>query len=119
MKQDIINNTPDYSYNNNIEHILQVSISDDAFGTDVERSLKAEVILGAKKNGRLTSIFQLLAASNFCKKVINSIYPEAQNPGVNRRVRNQIFFPNGQIYYPQNMDGMVNIFWTHTSDTNL
>ena len=50
----------------------------------LERSLKAEIVLGAK-NGRDTSIFQLLAASNFCKKAINSIYPETQNPGVNRR----------------------------------
>ena len=67
----------------------------------------------------ITSIFQLFAASNFCKKAINSIYSEAQNPGVNRRVHNQISFPNGQIYYPENLDGMFNILSTHTSDTNL
>ena len=84
----------------------------------MERSLKAEIILGAK-NGRDNPIFQLLAASNFCKKAINSIYPEAQNPGVNRRVHNQIFFPSGQIYYPENLDRMINFLWTHTSDTNL
>ena len=60
-----------------------------------------------------------MTASNFCKKAINSIYPEAQNPGVNRRLQNQIFFPDGQIYYPENLDRMMNILWTHTSDTNL
>ena len=62
----------DYSYNKHVEYILQVSISDDIFGTDIERSLKAEIIPGTK-NGRDTSIFQLLAARNICKKSINSI----------------------------------------------
>ena len=38
----------------------------------MERLLTADIILGAK-NGRDTSIFQLLAASNFYKKAINSI----------------------------------------------
>ena len=60
-----------------------------------------------------------MTASNSCKKAINSIYPEAQNHGLNRRVHNQIFFPNGQIYYPENLDGMINTLWTNTSDTNL
>ena len=117
MKQDTIDNKEEYSYKS-VEYILQVFISDNALGTDMERSLKAEIIVGAK-NGRDTLIFQLLVTSNFCKKAISSIYPEAQNPGVNRRVTNQIFFPSGQIYYPENLDGMINILWTHTSDTNL
>ena len=48
MKQDTIDNMAEYSYNKSVEYILQVSISDDAFGTDMEKSLKAEIILGAK-----------------------------------------------------------------------
>ena len=72
-----------------------------------------------QKNGSDASIFQLLAASNFCKKALNCMYPETQNPGVNIRIHNQIFFHSGQIYYPENPDGMINILWTHTSDTNL
>ena len=51
MKQDTIDNMAEYSYNKSVEYILQVSISDDAFGTDMERSLKVEIILGTK-NGR-------------------------------------------------------------------
>ena len=82
----------EYNYSKSVEDILQVSISNDAFGIDMERSLKAEIILGAK-NGRDTSIFQLLEARNFCKEVINTIYPEAQNPSVTRRVHNQISSP--------------------------
>ena len=53
------------------------------------------------------------------QKAINSIYPEAQNPGVKQKVCNQIFFPSGQTYYPVNLDGSINILWTHTSDTHL
>ena len=116
--KDTINNMAQYSYNKSVEHILQFSISDDTFGTDMERSLKVEIILGAK-NERDTSIFQLLVASNVCKKAINRIYPDAQNPGVNRRVHNHIFYPSGQIYYHENLDGMINILWTHTSDIYL
>ena len=48
MKQDTIDNMAEYSYNKSVEYILQVSISDDAFGTDMGRSLKADIILGAK-----------------------------------------------------------------------
>ena len=47
MKQDTIDNMAEYSYKS-VEYILQVSINDDAFGTDMERPLKAEIILGAK-----------------------------------------------------------------------
>ena len=99
MMQDTIDNMAEYSYNKSVKYIIQISISNDTFGTDMERSLKAEIILGAK-NGRYTSIFQLLAASNFCRKVINSIYPEAQNPGVDRRVHNQVFFPQWSDILP-------------------
>ena len=48
MKQDTIDNMAEYSYNRSVEYIPQVSINDDAFGTDMEMSLKAEIILGAK-----------------------------------------------------------------------
>ena len=63
MKQDTIDNMAECSCNKSVEYILQDAISDDAFGTDMERSLKAEIILGAK-NGRYL-IFQKLAANNF------------------------------------------------------
>ena len=102
MKQDTIDNIAEYSYNKSVEYILQVSISDEAFGTVMERSLKAGIILGAKME-EIPQYFSLVA-SNFCKKAINSIYPEAQNPGVNRRVHNQIFFHDGQIFYLKNLD---------------
>ena len=66
MKQDTTDNMAEYIYNKSVEYILQVSISDDAFGTDMERSLKAEVTLGAKY-GRDTLIFHLMAAT-FAKR---------------------------------------------------
>ena len=46
MKQDTIGNMAEYSYNKSVEYILQDSVTDDTFGTDMERSLKAEIILG-------------------------------------------------------------------------
>ena len=45
--------------------------------------------------------------------------PRSTESGANRRVYNQIFSPDQQIYYPENLDGMINILWTHTPDTNL
>ena len=66
MKQDTIDNMTEYTYNKSVEYILQVFISDNAFGTDMERSLKAEITFGAK-NGRDASIFWLLAARHFGK----------------------------------------------------
>ena len=84
----------------------------------MERSLNAEIILHAKHGGD-TSIFQLLAASNFCKNAINSIYPEAQSPHGNRKGAQSNLFPSGQIYYPENLDGIINILSTLTSDINL
>ena len=114
MKQGTLDNMAEYSCNKSVEYILQVSISDDAFGTDMERSLKAEIILDDKKNN-----ISVIGGQQLLQKAINSIYLEAQNPVAKRRLHNQIFFPDGQIYYPKNLDGMINILWTHTSDTNL
>ena len=49
MKQDTVDNTAEYSYNKSVEYILQVPFSDEAFGTDMERSLNVEIILGEKR----------------------------------------------------------------------
>ena len=70
------------------------------------------------KDGQYPSILNLLANCNLIQKPLNSVYPEAQNPGVDRDAHNQVFFPLGQIYYPENLDGIVTILWTQTSDTN-
>ena len=48
IKQDTIGNMAEYSYNKSVKYILQVSISDDALGIDMERLLKVEIILGTK-----------------------------------------------------------------------
>ena len=42
LKQDIIDNMEEYIYNKSVEYILQISISDDAFGTDMKRSLESK-----------------------------------------------------------------------------
>ena len=42
MKQDTIDNMAEYSYNKSVEYIMQVSIRDDTFGTDMEKSLKTD-----------------------------------------------------------------------------
>ena len=117
MKQDTIDNMAEYSYNKSVEYILQVSISDDAFGTDMERSLKAEVKLGAKME-EIPQYFSYWQPVTFVKG--NKQYiPKSTDSWCNRRVHNQIFFRGGQTYYPENLDGIINILWMHTSDTNL
>ena len=109
----------EYSYHRIMEYIVQVSISDEALvPNNIQSSFWNETMISAK-DGQYSSILHLLANCNLIQKPLNSVYPKAQNPGVDRDVHNQVFFPIGQIYYPENLDGMVTILWTHTSDTNL
>ena len=109
----------EYSYDGIMEYIVQVSISDEALvPNDIQASFRNETLTSAK-DGQYSSILHLLAICNVIQKPLNSVYPKAQNPGVDRDVHNQVFFPIGQIYYPENLDGMVTILWTHTSDTKL
>ena len=109
----------EYSYEGIMEYIVQVSISDNSFiANDRLSSFRNEVMLTAK-DGKYSSILHLLASCNVLQKPINSIYPEAQNPGVDRDVHNQVFFPVGNIYYPETLDGIITILWTHTHDTKL
>ena len=98
---------------------MQVSISDEALVCgDTQSSFQNETMMSAK-DGQYSSILHLLAICNIIQKPLNSVYPKAQNPGVDRDVHNQIFFPTGKVYYPENLDDMVTILWTHTSDKNL
>ena len=83
-----------------------------------ESSFRNEVMMTAK-DGKYSSILHLLGSCNVLQKPINSIYPEAQNTGVDRDVHNQVFFPVGNIYYPETLDGIITILWTHTHDTKL
>ena len=109
----------EYSYEGIMDYIVQVSISDNSFvANDRLSSFCNEVMLTAK-DGKYSSILHLLASCNVLQKPINSIYPEAQNPGVDRDVHNQVFFPVGNIYYPETLDGIITILWTHTYDTKL
>ena len=109
----------EYSYEGIMDYIVQVSISDNSFvANDRLSSFRNEVMLTAK-DGKYSSILHLLASCNVLQKPINSIYPEAQNPGVDRVVHNQVFFPVGNIYYPETLDGIITILWTHTHDTKL
>ena len=71
------------------------------------------------RNGMDASILHLFAICNVVKMPLNIIYPKAAHPGVNRDVHNQMLFPFGQIYYPENLDGIINILWTHSSNPNL
>ena len=70
------------------------------------------------KDGKYSSILHL-ASCNALQMPINSIYPEAQDPGVDRDVHNQVFFLVGNIYYPEMLDGIITILWTRTHDTKL
>ena len=108
----------EYSYDKILEYIIQVSISDEACEDNLQSSFKKEVMLSAR-NGVDASILHLFAICNVVKMPVNSIYPKAVNPGVNRDVHNQMLFPLGQIYYPENLDGMISLLWTHCSNTNL
>ena len=108
----------EYSYAKMLEYIIQVSISDEACDDNLQSSFKKEVMLSAR-NGVDASIIYLFAICNVVTMLVNSIYPKAANSGVNRDVHNQMLFPLGQIYYPQNLDGMISILWTHSSNTNL
>ena len=109
----------EYSCEGIMDYIKQVSISDESFvANDKLSSFRNEVILTAK-DGKYSSILHLLASCNALKMPINSIYPEAQNPGVDRDVHNQVFFPVGNIYYTEVLDRVITILWTHTHDTKL
>ena len=109
----------EYSYDGIMDYIMQMSITDESFvAKDILSSFCNEVRLTAK-NGKYSSILHLLASCNAIQKPLNSIYPKAENPGVDRHVHNQVFFPTGKIYYPDTLDGMLTILWTHTCDTKL
>ena len=97
-----------YSYNKILEYIIQVSISDEACDDNLLSSFKKEVMLSAR-NEVDASILHLFAIGNALKMPVNSIYPKAASPGVNRDVHNQMLFPLGKIYYPENLDGMISI----------
>ena len=71
------------------------------------------------RNGVDASILYLFAICNVAKMPVNSIFPKAANPGMNRDVHNQMLFPLGQIYYTENFDRMISILWTQSSNTNL
>ena len=93
-------------------------ISGEAWDDNLWGSFKKEVMLSTR-NGVGASILHLFAICNVVKMIVNSIYPKATNPYVNRDVHNQMLFPLCQIYYPENLDGMISILWTHSSNTNL
>ena len=52
----------------------------------------------------ILSILHLLASCNAVQKPLNSIYPKSDNPGVDRDVHNQVFFPTGNIYSQWDVD---------------
>ena len=80
---------------------MQMSISDESFvANDILSSFCNEVRLTAK-NGEYSSILHLLASCNAIQKSLNSIYPKAQNPGVDRDVHNQVFFPTRENLLPR------------------
>ena len=108
----------EYSYDKILEYIIQVSISDEACDDNLQSSFKKEVMLSAR-NGVDASILHLFVMCNVVKMPVNNIYPKSANPGVNRDAHNQMLFPFGQIYYPENLDGMISILWTHSLNTNL
>ena len=109
----------EYSYDGIMDYIMQVSISDESFvANDILSSFHNEVRLTAK-NGKYSSILHLLASCNAIQKPLNSIYPKAENPGVDRDIHNPVFFPTGKIYYPDTLNGMLTILWTHTCDIDM
>ena len=109
----------EYSYEGVMEYIMQVSISDEALVCgDIQSSFLNETMMSAK-DGQYSSILHLLAICNIIQKPLNSVYPKAQNPGIDRDVHNQIFFPTGKVNYLEKLDDMVTILWTHTSNKNL
>ena len=109
----------EYSCEGIMDYVIQVSISDESFVANEKLSSFCNEVILTAKDGKYSSILHLLASCNVLQMPINSIYPEAQNPGVDRDVHNQVFFPVRNIYYPEMLDGMITILWTHTHDTKL
>ena len=101
-----------------LEYIIQVSIRDEACDDNLQSFSKKGVMLSAR-NGVDASILHLFAICNVVKMPVNSIYPKAATSGVNRDVHNQMLFPLDQIYYPENLDGMISILWIHSSNTDF
>ena len=109
----------EYSYDGIMDYIIQVSVSDRSYvPNNKERSFQNEV-MHSTKSDTYASVLHIIASCNIIKKPINSIYPMVNNPGVDRDAHNQVFFPIGNIYYPEKLNEVVTILWTHTSDTNL
>ena len=115
---DTLNSMVETSFEDMVKYIMQVSVSDEAFDSDLDKSLKAEVMLTAR-SGQYASLIHLFAISNFTGKPINSMYPRAQNPGVNRDVHNQILFPECKMYYTDDLHEVIHVLWTHTSVTSM
>ena len=82
------------------------------------KSFQKEDLMSAK-SGTCTSVLHILATCNITKKVVNIIYTKAHNSGVDRGIHNQVFFPMGQMFYPENMAEVISLLWTHTSITSL
>ena len=117
--EDTVKEMAEYSYDGVMDYIIQVSISDGSFiPNDKYACFRNEVMLSAKSDTH-ASLLHILANCNIFSVPINSIYPTVQNPGVDRDVHNQVFFPVGKTYYPESLNEIVTILWTHTSNTNL
>ena len=84
----------------------------------MSESFQKEIMMSAK-SGVYTSVLHILATCNITKKPMNSIYPMTQNPGVHRDVHNQVFFPTGQMDYPENLAQVISLLWTHIYITSL
>ena len=117
--EDTFKEMAEYSYDGVMNYIIQVSISDGSFvRNDKYACFRNEVMLSTKSD-TYASLLHILANCNIFSMQIISIYPTVQNPGVNRDVHNQVFFPVGKIYYPESLNEIVIILWTHTSNTNF
>ena len=106
------------SYDKIQEYIIQILISDEACDDNLQSFFKkVSDVKCWEWSG--CSILHLFAICNVVKMPVCSIYSKAANPGVNIDVHKQMLFPLGQIYYPENLDGMISILWRHISNNNL
>ena len=71
-------------------------------------------VLHAVKNGVYSSMRNMVALSNVLGCEIRSIYPDTNNPCVNKDEMNKMLVPRTKKF-----DHILNIMWTHTTNTSL
>ncbi len=101
----------EYSANDTFKYIMNVSLN--LSGEFTIEDYKSEICSNAKL-GTFASFLHLLATANWTGRPLLSIYPKVSNPGLNRRTMNQLIYPLGNLYCPEESKDVLMIMWTRT-----